>query len=337
MKKIIGWISIFASVSASVFILGAAPAKAAITITPTAGALNGTFSISGSDFNDTSDKLWFSNGTNSTFLRPYYVIEGNTMYFNVPPTLCPGAETESCSSNFSLGTPAGTYSIYMNRINTATNQTEKTTFGTFTVTGAVGVHSVGTNILASDGTVYRLLNETARNPYTSAGAFLSYKFNSWSTLVTANEADMALPISKYTSTETGQEVTAFIAPRNGSLINDNGTVYLITGGLRAGFANEASFKGLGYSYTNVYPGDTSFMVSLAPINSAAQKHPNGTLINDNGTLYVMQNGYRVGFPSMQILDSWGYWVSDAVPANSYDRASEISGIMTYRMINQMNL
>lgn len=186
-------------------------------------------------------------------------------------------------------------------------------------------HSEGTNVLGSDGTVYRITGNV-RQPYTSAGAFLSYKFNTWLGVVTASSGDLNLPIS-----------SSFIPPRNGSLINDNGTVYLITGGVRAGFANEAAFKGMGYSYTNVYPGDTSFMISVDPINSANQKHPNGTLINDNGTLYVMQNGYRVGFPSMAILDSWGYWVSEAVPANSYDRQAEISGVMQTRMPNQMSI
>lgn len=187
-------------------------------------------------------------------------------------------------------------------------------------------HAVGTNVKLPDGTVYRISENSWLQPYTSAGAFLSYKFNTWAGVVDANTADLALTKS-----------VTYIPPRNGSLINDKGTVYLITGGVRAGFANEAAFKGMGYAYTNVYPGDTSFMTSIVPINSANQKHPNGTLINDNGTLYVMQNGYRVGFPSMAVLDSWGYWVTEAVPANSYDRQAEVSGVMQTRMANQMSI
>lgn len=198
------------------------------------------------------------------------------------------------------------------------------------------VRADGTNVMGPDGTVYRI-EGGFRSPYTSAGAFLSYKFNSWSNVIKASSADMALPLNTFTPSGTTVSKTYFIPPRNGSLINDNGTVYLITGGLRVGFSNETAFKGLGYSYTNVYPGDTSFMVSMAPINSSDQIHPNGTLINDKGTLYVMQNGYRVGVPSMAVLESWGYWATDAVPANSYDRSAEVSGILQTRMANQMNI
>jgi hypothetical protein len=215
----------------------------------------------------------------------------------------------------------GSYNLTVSNLNRTSNSL------TYTV-GSVQSnekHPEGTNVLGSDGTVYRIVGNF-RQPYTSAGAFLSYKFNSWTGVVTANSADLSLTAS-----------TSFIPPRNGSLINDKGTVYLITGGLRAGFATETAFKGMGYTYSNVYPGDTSFMTSIEPINSSAQKHPNGTLINNNGTLYVMQNGYRVGFPSMAVLDSWGYWVNDAVPANSYDQQAEVSGVMQTRMVNQMSI
>lgn len=194
-----------------------------------------------------------------------------------------------------------------------------------------GNHNSGTNVRLPDGTVYRISENKVLQPYTSAGAFLSYKFNSWAGVVEANSSDLALPKS-----------TDYIPPRNGSLIVDKGTVYLITNGQRAGFTTESVFSGsqangLNYSYANVYPGDTSFMTTLSPVDRAEQRHPDGTLINDNSTLYVMQNGYRVGFPSMSVLDSWGYWVTEAVPANSYDREAQVSGVMQTRMVNQMSI
>jgi len=201
----------------------------------------------------------------------------------------------------------------------------------------IPAHPEGTNVLGPDGTVYRII-ANARSPYTSAGAFLSYKFNSWAGTVPANDGDMALPIATYTPNGLAFPITYFIPPRNGALINDHGTVYLITGGGRAGFATAAVFTGLGFSFSNVYPGDTSFIgLNYEPINSVNLKHHDGVLINDNGTLYVMQNGYRVGFPNMAVLDSWGYWVTDAVPANSYDRAAAVSGVMQTRMANQLGI
>lgn len=197
-------------------------------------------------------------------------------------------------------------------------------------------HPEGINVLGPNGTVYRIL-KNKRVPYTSAGAFTSYQFNTWSQVQPANNADMSLPFGNY---EPGgyNQTLQFIPPRNGSLINDKGTVYLISNGGRAGFTTEAVFKGLGYSYSNVYPGDTSFMtLNYEPINTITQRHSDGVLVNDGGTIYVMQNGSRLAFPNMNMLYSWGYWPNDAVPANGYDRATTVSGIVQPRQVEEMNL
>lgn len=199
-------------------------------------------------------------------------------------------------------------------------------------------HSAGTNVLAPDGTVYFIrTNNTVlpdsdlwktKMPYTSAGAFTSYKFNSWDTVVAANADDLALPnATNSTSTFTGP--ARFAQPRPGALINDNGTVYLVTEG-KAGFTNEAAFKGMGYSYKNVYPGDTSFLIPDGGISTDQCRHLHGSLVNDNGTLYLMLYMTKLGVPTMAVLDSWGYWLEDAVPANSFDRLVPNIGILDSR-------
>jgi hypothetical protein len=66
-------------------------------------------------------------------------------------------------------------------------------------------------------------------------------------------------------------------------------------------------------------------------------HSEGTLINDNGTMYVIKGGFRLGFPSMSVLESWGFWVQDAVPANSYDRNIPMGGIVQTRQADQINI
>jgi hypothetical protein len=197
----------------------------------------------------------------------------------------------------------------------------------FALTPPLANHPIGTNVIDTSGTVYRIMQGPNINAYTSAGAFLSYKFNSWADVVPANEADLAL-------LEKGKY---YISPREGSLVNDKGTVYLVTGGgSRAGFASEAVFKGYGYSYTNVYSGDTSFMNTYPAMTSYNMLHPDGTLINYNGTLYQMESGTRLAFPSVEVLESWGYWVTDAVPANSYDIASSVSGVMVARQPSELS-
>lgn len=200
---------------------------------------------------------------------------------------------------------------------------------------AIEAHPIDANIVDSKGVVYRIegLGEKRKAPYTSAGAFLSYKFNSWNNVKTANSADMALKLSVH-----GDGSTYYIAPRPGSLVNDKGTVYIITNYFRTGFSSEAAFKKLGYSFENVYPGDTSFLKTDLSIHTVEMPHPAGTLINNKGTLYVMNYyGGRIGIPNLQVLESWGYWVGDAVPANSLDMSLSEVGAAQIRKESELNL
>src|SRR5258708_22550113 len=92
-----------------------------------------------------------------------------------------------------------------------------------------GAHANGTKVVKSDGTVGMIINGQFR-AYTSAGAFLSYGFNSFDSVVTANSDDLALPMG------------SFIPPQDGKVIcsdrgADQGTCYLITAGQKAGFTS----------------------------------------------------------------------------------------------------
>lgn len=197
---------------------------------------------------------------------------------------------------------------------------------------AITAHPAGTNIV-NQGTVYFMdsgMSGTNPVPYNSAGAFLSYKFNSWQILQLANSADLDL-----LSTITGD--FGQINPRPGSLINDHGTVYEILAGTKVGFTSESVFKGYGFSFANVYPGDVSFMNSDVPLNSFNQKHSLGTLVNDKGTLYIMLKNSKIGIPSMAILDSWGYWASDAVLSNSYDSAAPSIVVLRNRQPEELDM
>jgi hypothetical protein len=188
---------------------------------------------------------------------------------------------------------------------------------------SAATHAAGTNVV-SNGTVY-FLDGTTKRPYTSAGAFLSYGFNSWSGVVQASAEDLALP--------TG----SFVPPMDGSLINDKGTVYIITNGQRAGVTSAQNFLGMGYSFSNVMDGDTSFMASTALVNSTAVQHPVGTLVNDNGTVFLITASGKMGIPSLSVFNSWGYSFKNVVAANSYDKALPMSsGIMQTRQANQLN-
>jgi len=178
-------------------------------------------------------------------------------------------------------------------------------------------HAAGTNII-SGSTVYFISEDGNKRPYTSGGAFLSYGFNSWSDVFTGTDGDLALP--------TG----AFVPPMDGSLINDKGTVYIITNGKRLGVSSDSVFRALGYSYRNVMPGDTSFMTTIGPVTSSLVAHPAGTLVNDNGTEYLNTCNGKLGIPTNEVFFSWGFSYAKDVIANTADRALSVLGLLPQR-------
>ncbi|QQS22703.1 fibronectin type III domain-containing protein [bacterium] len=190
-------------------------------------------------------------------------------------------------------------------------------------------HALGTNIITSDGTIYTLTRDGKRRPYTSAGAYLSYGFNTWTNVVPANNADLAL------------EIGSFIPVRDGSIAcsdrgSDKGTCYLITGGKKAGFTSSAVFKALGFSFGNAIYGDVSFMETAPNLSTSEQAHLAGTLINNSGTLQIISVGALVGIPSMQILTSWGYNPAHAVLANTFDKAYSQIQVLAERLAGVLN-
>src|SRR5262245_35128786 len=98
------------------------------------------------------------------------------------------------------------------------------------LTAVAAVHAVGTNVKSSDGTVWMIMPGNCRRAYTSAGAFLSYGFNSFSQVVDASLEDLALPVC----------VEGFIPPQDGQIIvadrgDEMNTAYFVSGGQKRGF------------------------------------------------------------------------------------------------------
>jgi hypothetical protein len=259
---------------------------------------------------------------------------------SLPPGVSVGTGQDSQSIIlFGIPSLAGTYNFTLNVL--YSSQTASKSFNlTVNASGVDGVvgpaHLDNTNILGTDGTVYRI-QSAHRSPYTSAGAFLSYGFNNWPAVLSATTGDMSLPLTIYTPTGSNTTATYFIPPRNGSLINDLGTIYLITNGYRTGFTNPDAFLGLGYKFVNAASGDTSFMVTLPPIANSNIPHPDGTLIKDNATIYLQKGANRVGIPSMAVFNSWGLKLGEVVPANSLDRLIPQGGTITTRLDDQLNI
>lgn len=189
-------------------------------------------------------------------------------------------------------------------------------------------HPAGTNV-TNNGTVYMITDDGQRRPYTSAGAFLSYGFNTWTSVAPASTEDMALPEG------------SFIPPRDGKIVcsdrgTDKGTCYLITNSKRAAFVSAQVFKSLGFDFGKALYGDVSFLQQDADITSAGEQHRPGVLINKNGTIYLVESGGLMGIPSMAVLSTWGYTAQDAVNANTPDGQLSQSSVVSARQGAQLS-
>lgn len=206
-------------------------------------------------------------------------------------------------------------------------------------------HLEGTNIVDSSGTIYMISRpentrrpdvdpgaRMIKRPYPSASVFLSYGFNSWNKVVPANPEDLAL--------QTSSLMTFYV----GSLVNDRGTIYLVSQDGKFGFTSAQAFLGLGYKWKNVISGDTSSIRNIDSISSASIVHPPGSLINQNGVIYYMSPYCVCKRPFSKAEDflSWGFSWDQVVPANDYDRLVEdrsndsVFGMMTRRQSNSIS-
>ncbi len=192
------------------------------------------------------------------------------------------------------------------------------------------VHAAGTNVSDSTGTVWMVMPDGTRRAYTSAGAFLSYGFNSWSQVVPASAEDLALPQG------------SFIPPQDGSIIcsdrgADAGTCYEISSSQKFGFTSAAVFTGLGFSFTNSMPGDVSWMtMSPTLLNNTTMAHLPGTLVNNVGTVQLMGTTGLLGIPDVATFNSWGYSFGKVAMANAADKAMTQTGVMATRVAGQLS-
>jgi len=182
-----------------------------------------------------------------------------------------------------------------------------------------------------DGTVWFITTDMHRRPFTSAGAFLSYGFLSWSQVRPADSTVTALP--------TG----AFIAPQDGRIFcatatkgsDVSGECSLITGSMKAAFTSAAVFTAQGFSFSRAFYGDSSFLTKTSNIDNGSAQHRPGVLINNSGTVQLVVSGGLWGVPSLDVFNSWGWSFADVVPANSADTALTQTGVIPARMPGQL--
>lgn len=121
----------------------------------------------------------------------------------------------------------------------------------------------------------------------------------------------------------GDSTNGFYPYPTGTLVNDSGTVYFISGTTKVPFTNWQAFIGLGYKAKNIVDGDlTNYsLASSYTINTANTTHPWGSWLIYKGTVYYSTQDGLIGVPSAQVFISNGGDWTYIVKANSYDIAA----------------
>lgn len=161
------------------------------------------------------------------------------------------------------------------------------------------------DLVLSGGTIYKIENNQKRG-FPSPAVLFSHGYGFF-------DASPGVP---------GESAGALMTYAEGALVKGTGaTVYLISEGKKRAFASKQAFLNLGYSFKSVL-ADTEAIIGNVPdgavIDESAAAHPAGTLVNDNGTVYLVDAMGKKGIPSVEVFNSYRFTFSKVVPANSAD-------------------
>lgn len=105
---------------------------------------------------------------------------------------------------------------------------------------------------------------------------------------------------------------------SGTLVLDNGTVYLIYKDQKIGFASERVFIDLGYKWHSVVYGNTSSLPLIYIVTSSVYSHPWGSWIKSGNTIYFVHEDGIIPVSTYSIFKDNGGKPELVVPANWYD-------------------
>jgi hypothetical protein len=166
----------------------------------------------------------------------------------------------------------------------------------------------GTLVLdfADKQTIYLIYDNQAR-PITNYGMLYFFNF--------AERPPVSIDLSRYPKGAVAGFDLLFQPRPAGTLINNKGTVYLITDKGRAGFPTQAIFRSYGYEFNMaMQANDQDMLLPEAP----AVKYRDGTLVNDNGTIFLVSEGTKYGFKTWTGFISRGYKLSPVIPGSTAD-------------------
>jgi hypothetical protein len=171
-------------------------------------------------------------------------------------------------------------------------------------------HPNGT--LVSDGQHVYLISNDQRDMITSATVFNSYDYP-WSAVLPASTGDNDLPLGTPISNLTP-----------GTLASDNdGNVYIIStsdGTAQKQWISYSTFESLGYNWSQVMHVTQSDLPSstVAGLYASAQ-HPAGTLVNINGSVYLMEASAKQYVSPLAFATNYFQW-GNVMPGTPADAA-----------------
>lgn len=272
-----------------------------------------------------------------------YGTTASTAYGSIASTFSTTAGT-SHSQNLTGLTDGSSYNYYIRCIDSSTNaNTDDYTisFSVATASGGGGGSSrptptpspapsnstslAFTNIkLVIEGETYYVIKDNKRYGVTNPGILFSYGLE-FKDGVPATAADNAIPY------------TENLKPGDGALVKKPGdsTVYLIFDNSKHGFTSELVFNALGYSFSNVLEVTANELDAL-PIGTVVADpniaRPNGTFIDQDGTIFRVSENKKFGIPSMEVYNSFNLDNSFAhvVLANAQDRLLSLGSVLNFR-------
>jgi hypothetical protein len=152
---------------------------------------------------------------------------------------------------------------------------------------------------------------------------------SYSFAVRANDNFGRSATQNFSLTITGGVLGNQLYP-NGTLIQENGTVYIVYKNTKSGFVSRQVFEGFGFSFGQVqYVTNTGLSDSGYTIRTANASHPWGSWVKSGQTVYFVHELGLIPVGSYDVFLNNGGRDNLVVKANSYDFQRPMLSTMEY--------
>jgi hypothetical protein len=124
----------------------------------------------------------------------------------------------------------------------------------------------------------------------------------------------------FTLSPTMGSIAGSLIYNNGTLINDNGTIYITYKNTKSGFGSMFAFTSHGFQLKNVINASTAGLTNsgFVIVATADNIHPWGSWIKNGSTIYFVHDSGLIPIPSMDIFTSNGGLIANVVEASGYD-------------------